>query len=86
MPKRHGADVRIRTVQAILESEGRAVKQAARKLGISCETVASWVWQERASEQGTELERLRRENVELASAYAVLRSVVLETMRSSARR
>jgi transposase len=81
-PRKYSDELRERAVRLVFESE-RPIAHVARDLGVHKEALRLWVRQAEAdsgrrrdllaSEEREELKRLRRENVELRRANAILK-------------
>ncbi|ONI92978.1 hypothetical protein ALI22I_00860 [Saccharothrix sp. ALI-22-I] len=91
-PSRHPVEVRERVVCLVREhcdeygSEWAVICSIAGKLGVSGETLRSWVRQAEVdggrcpgttTDESAELKRLRRENAELKRANEILKSTTL---------
>ena len=81
-PRRYPDELRARAVRLVFES-GRPIAHVARDLGVHKEALRSWVRQAEADtgrrrelltmDEREELRRLRKENVELKRANAILK-------------
>jgi transposase len=87
--RRYPPELRERAVRMVAEisdehgSEGAAISEVARLLGVGCaETVRKWVRQAQVdsgsragtTEESAELKRLKRENAELRRANSILKT------------
>jgi transposase len=93
-PRKYPLELKERAVRLVFES-GRPVRQVARDLGVHHESLRVWVRQGEAdsgrrrdlltTDEREELKRLRKENVELRRANAILKDASVYFATSSTR-